>query len=487
MDVRKLTINELRFGYLKHQFSVREVVSDYLKKINEQDKDLGAYLYVAKEEALTTADNLDKKIARGASIGLLAGVPVAVKDVLVTEGMATTAGSRILENYKPPYNATAVQRILNEDAIILGKTNCDEFAMGASGENSGFKPAHNPWNKKCVPGGSSSGSAAAVAAGLCRISLGSDTAGSIRQPASFCGLVGVKPTYGRVSRYGLIAMASSFDTIGPLTATVEEAAQVLQIIAGYDHHDATSQNKNVPNYLGLLKQASKKLRIGVVKEFFAQGLDTKVGSAVMQALAVMQKFGHELVEVNLPTIPLGVATYYIITPAEVSANLARYDGLRYGHGVESNNLFEFYTKTRALLLGPEVKRRIILGTYILSAGYYDAYYRQAVLAREAIKADFNKVFAEVDVVAGPTTPTTAFALGEKTNDPLAMYLADANTAPVNIAGLPAVSVPCGLIDGLPVGLQLIGPAWSEGLLMQLVQVYETERGPFLTSLPNKSV
>ncbi|MFH1867257.1 MAG: Asp-tRNA(Asn)/Glu-tRNA(Gln) amidotransferase subunit GatA [Patescibacteria group bacterium] len=472
-----LSISQLQAGLKKGEWSAVEITQAYLDRIAKLDFKIKAYLQVTKTLALSQAKVIDKKITHGEKLGNLFGIPVSIKDVLMTKDIVTTGASKILQNYLPPYNATAVERLLAADAIILGKTNCDEFAMGASGENSAWQITHNPWNEKCVPGGSSSGSAAAVAAQECRVSLGSDTAGSIRQPASFCGLVGAKPTYGRVSRYGLIAMASSFDTVGPLASTVKEAAQVLQVIAGHDPCDSTSQKQTVPDYVKLLEQEPKRLRIGVAREFFAQGLDSKVGKVVDQAVAEIQKLGHQVSEVSLPNMSLGVATYYIITPAEVSANLARYDGLRYGQAVDSQSLFEFYTKTRGQFLGSEVKRRIILGTYVLSAGYYDAYYRKAVLAREAIKNDFKKVFDKVDVVVGPTTPTMAFALGEKTADPLAMYLADINTVPVNIAGIPAVSLPCGLSNGLPVGLQLIGPAWSEGLLFQLAQAYETARGP----------
>ncbi|MFA4936953.1 MAG: Asp-tRNA(Asn)/Glu-tRNA(Gln) amidotransferase subunit GatA [Patescibacteria group bacterium] len=472
-----LSISQLQAGLKKSEWSAVDITQAYLDRIAKLDSKLKAYLQVTTTLALDQAKVVDRKIAQGKKLGSLYGIPVAIKDVLMTKDIFTTAASKILKNYLPPYNATAVERLLAADAIILGKTNCDEFAMGASGENSSYQITHNPWDAKRVPGGSSSGSAAAVAAAECRVSLGSDTAGSIRQPASFCGLVGVKPTYGRVSRYGLIAMASSFDTVGPLAPTVKEAAQVLQVIAGYDSCDATSQDQKVPDYVKLLEQSPKKLRLGVAREFFSPGLDNKVATIVKQALAVIQKLGHQVIEVSLPNISLGVATYYIITPAEVSANLARYDGIRYGQAVPSQNLYEFYTKTRGQFLGSEVKRRIILGTYVLSAGYYDAYYRKAVLAREAIKHDFKKVFEQVDVVLGPTTPTVAFALGEKTTDPLAMYLADINTVPANIAGIPAISIPCGLSNGLPVGLQLIGPAWSEGLLLQLSAAYETARGP----------
>ncbi len=475
-DLLNLSISQLQIGLRHSEWSAVEITQAYLKHIAKVDIKIKAYLQVTAELALEQAKVIDKKIAREEKLGSLYGVPIAIKDVLLTRGVATTAASRILQNYLPPYNATAVEKLLTADAIILGKTNCDEFAMGASGENSGYQVTCNPWNQQHVPGGSSSGSAAAVAARECRVSIASDTAGSIRQPASFCGLVGVKPTYGLVSRYGLIAMASSFDTVGPLAMTVKEAAEVLQVIAGYDANDATSQKLAVPDYVKLLEQAPKKLHLGVAREFFAEGLDSKVKTEVNQAIKIIQNLGHRITEVSLPSVPLGVATYYIITPAEVSANLARYDGVRYGRAVASPNLFEFYTKTRGQLLGAEVKRRIILGTYVLSAGYYDAYYRKAILAREAIKNDFKKAFSKVDVVLGPTTPTTAFVLGEKASDPLAMYLADINTVPVNIAGLPAVSIPCGVADNLPVGLQMIGPAWSEGLLLQLAYAYEIARG-----------
>ncbi len=477
-----LSISQVQAGLKKGDWSAVEITKVYLDRIAKLDNKIKAYLQVTDKLALIQAKTIDKKIAAGETLGGLYGIPVSIKDVLMTKDIVTTAASKMLQNYLPPYNATAVDRLLAADAIILGKTNCDEFAMGASGENSAYQVTCNPWDLKHIPGGSSSGAAAAVAARECMVSLASDTAGSIRQPASFCGLVGIKPTYGRVSRYGLIAMASSFDTVGPLATTVRDAAQVLQVIAGSDAHDATSQQQAVPDYIKLLKQEPKKLRLGMAREFFTEGLDNKVEIAVKQAIKIIQDLGHQIVEVSLPNMSLAVATYYIITPAEVSANLARYDGLRYGQTVSSPNLFTLYTKTRGQLLGGEVKRRIILGTYVLSAGYYDAYYRQAILARQAIKNDFKKVFQQVDAVIGPTTPSTAFRLGEKTTDPLAMYLADVNTVPASIAGLPAISVPCGLADHLPVGLQFIGPAWSENLLLQMAYVYEQARGEF--SLPD---
>ncbi|MBI5733943.1 MAG: Asp-tRNA(Asn)/Glu-tRNA(Gln) amidotransferase subunit GatA [Candidatus Kerfeldbacteria bacterium] len=472
MELTKLTIAELQQGYANRQFSVTEVVSQYLAAIGKLDGKLKAFLVVQPESALARATELDRALAAGKEIGALAGVPLAVKDCLLTKGLQTTAGSQILAHYLPPYNATAVERLIKEGVIILGKTNCDEFAMGSSTENSAFGPTYNPWDLTRVPGGSSGGSAAAVAASLSLVALGSDTAGSIRQPASFCGVVGLKPTYGRVSRFGLIAMASSFDTVGPFSRTVADSAQVMQIIAGQDARDATSQARPVDDYLAALTKPVKDLTIGVPQEFFADGLDKYVAQAVRQAIDVFTNLGARVISVSLPTLPYALAAYYVIMPAEVSANLARYDGIKFGERIQADNLLALYHKTRGQLLGSEAKRRIMLGTYVLSSGYYESYYKRAQTARRAIQADFVRAFKEVDVLATPTAPTVAFPLGSHTSDPLSMYLQDVYTVPVNIAGLPAISLPGGFVDKLPVGLQLIGSAWSESTILRLAYAYE---------------
>ena len=478
MSLTELSIQELQAGYQKRDFTVSEVVAEYLKQIDSHDKELGAYLSVWRDEALAAARELDKKIIGGLEPTGLVGVPMAVKDVLTTEQGVTTAGSKMLAHYRAPYNATAVDKLIQAGVIVLGKTNCDEFAMGSSGENSAFFPTKNPWNKTKVPGGSSSGSAVAVAARLCRAALGTDTGGSIRQPASFSGVVGLKPTYGRVSRYGLIAMTSSLDQVGPLSATVAEAATVLKAIAGLDFKDATSRNKTVPDYNDKLNHSLKGLTVGLPQEFFGKGLSRGSKQVLEKATQTLGELGLKIKHVNLPKSVYGLAAYYIIAPSEISANMARFDGLRFGESTEDRKLFNHYLNTRGRWLGKEVKRRIILGTYVLSAGYYDAYYRQAVKVRQLINQEFSNIFKEVDILACPTTPTVAFSLGEKTADPMAMYLADVNTVPVNIAGLPAISVPAGLYDGLPVGLQLIGAPWEEVKILQVAHQFERARGPW---------
>ena len=465
-----LGLKELTSSIAAGRVSAVEVVQEYATKIKQSK--LNTFITPTLAEALAAAKTVDAQIAQGQPVGKLAGVPLAVKDVIVTRGVQATAGSKILAGYVPPYSATVAERMTQEGAVVLGKTNCDEFAMGTSGENSAYGATKNPWNTSRVPGGSSSGSAAAVAAGECLVALGTDTGGSVRQPASFCGVVGLKPTYGRASRYGLIAMTASFDCPGPLARTVEDAAYVMQAIAGYDVHDATSSKKPVPDYVGGLTQPVKGLRVGVPKEFFAEGLDPSVRTTVETAIAELTKLGVEVVEVSLPSMAYALAAYYVICPSEVSANLSRYDGIRYGAQAEANTLYELYTKTRGSLLGAEVKRRIMLGTYVLSAGYYDAYYRTAQAARSAIVQDFAQAFEKVDVLATPTAPTTAFALGSKADDPLALYLADVYTVPANIAGVPALSVPCGFVNKLPVGLQLIGRAFEEATILRLAHHYE---------------
>jgi aspartyl-tRNA(Asn)/glutamyl-tRNA(Gln) amidotransferase subunit A len=480
MELANLSIRQLREGLLaeKRQFSVTEVVESYLKVLHSHENQkktnefVGAFITILQESALAKAKVLDKKIERGDKIGSLAGLPLGVKDVIAIRGIITTAGSKILENYIPPYSATVVEKVEAEDAIILGKTNCDEFAMGASGENSAYYPTHNPWDLSRVPGGSSSGSAAAVAAGECLASLGTDTGGSVRQPAAFCGVVGVKPTYGRVSRYGLIAMASSLDQGGVIARSVEDAAYLLQAVAGYDNKDATSVDRDVPNYVTQLKKPVKELIVGVPREFFGEGMEPSVAESVKKAIVEIEKLGVKIKEVSLPSMPYALAAYYVLTPAEVSANLARYDGMRYGKSARKNILYEAYARTRGQFFGAEVKRRIMLGTYVLSAGYYDAYYQKAKSAQLAIKRGFAKIFEQVDLLATPTSPTVAFTLGSKVDNPLALYLADINTVPVNIAGLPAISIPCGFAGGLPVGLQLIAKSWEEATMLRLAYAYE---------------
>jgi aspartyl-tRNA(Asn)/glutamyl-tRNA(Gln) amidotransferase subunit A len=480
MELTNLSIKQLQEGLLaeKRQFSAIEVAESYLEILHRHENKkktnefVGAFITILEDSALAKAKELDKKIERGDKVGSLVGLPLGVKDVFATQGIITTAGSKILENYKPPYSATVVERVESADVIILGKTNCDEFAMGTSGENSAYYSTHNPWDLSRVPGGSSSGSAAAVAAGECLAALGTDTGGSVRQPAAFCGVVGVKPTYGRVSRYGLIAMASSLDQGGVIARSVEDAAYLLQTIAGYDAKDATSVDNKVPDYIGELNKPVKDLVIGIPREFFGEGMEPGVAEAVKQAIAEIEKLGVKIKEVSLPSMPYALAAYYILTPAEVSANLARYDGMRYGESARKDILYETYARTRGQFLGAEAKRRIMLGTYVLSAGYYEAYYQKAKSVQLAIKHDFAKIFEQVDLLVTPTSPTVAFTLGSKVDDPLALYLADINTVPVNIAGLPAISVPCGFAAGLPVGLQLIAKPWAEATMLRLAYAYE---------------
>ncbi len=467
-----LTIRELNEKLRSREVSAVEIIEQHLGRVAKSD--LNSFITKMPERALAAARVVDDKLARGEDAGPLAGVPLGVKDVFTTQGVETTAGSRVLHGYLPPYTATAVARAEAAGAIVVGKTNCDEFAMGSSGENSAYGPTKNPWDETRVPGGSSSGSAVAVAAGECLVALGSDTGGSIRQPAALCGVTGLKPTYGRVSRHGLIAMTSSLDSPGPFARTVEDIAVLLGAMAGYDEHDATSSREPVPDFGAALTHGVAGLRLGVPREFFGAGLDSKVNELVQTAIGKLEAAGAKVVEVSLPTMQFALAAYYVICPSEVSANLARYDGLRYGaHAADRANLFEAYTRTRGQLFGAEVKRRVMLGTYVLSSGYYDAYYRQAVAARSSIVADFDRVFREVDALVTPTTPEPAFTLGSKEQDPLAMYLQDVYTVPVNIAGLPAISVPCGFVSGLPVGLQIIGQRWQEEIILRAAHAYQT--------------
>ncbi|MCS7234904.1 MAG: Asp-tRNA(Asn)/Glu-tRNA(Gln) amidotransferase subunit GatA [Armatimonadota bacterium] len=464
--------HELR-ARLGKDLSVRELVEAYLDAIEAFDGQVRAYLTVTADQAREQARALDDRLARKEPLPPLAGMPVAVKDNLCTRGVRTTCGSRILESFVPPYDATAVERLREAGAVVLGKTNLDEFAMGSSTENSGFFPTRNPWRLDHVPGGSSGGSAAAVAAGEALAALGSDTGGSIRQPACLCGVVGLKPTYGRVSRYGLVAFASSLDQIGPLALDVRDCALVLQAISGRDPRDSTSVEVPVPNFAASLEAGVRGLRVGVPTEFFGEGLQPEVRHAVLDAVRVLEGLGAVVEEVTLPTLEYALPTYYLIACAEASSNLARYDGVAYGYrSPRARDLYTLYARTRAEGFGPEVKRRIMLGTFALSAGYYEGFYKKAQQVRTLVRRDFDRCFEKVDVLATPTSPVAGFRLGERTTDPLQMYLADVYTIPVNLAGLPGISVPCGFVDGLPVGLQVVGRPFDEVTVLRVAYAYE---------------
>jgi len=471
------SIRELHKQLVNKERSAVEITQAALDRIQALEPKLHSFLCVTAQRALQQAQEVDAKIAEGEKIGLLAGIPIGIKDNMCTKGILTTCASRMLENFVPPYESTVTQKLADAGAVMVGKTNLDEFAMGGSTENSAYQLTANPWDLSRVPGGSSGGSAAAVAAEECVVALGSDTGGSIRQPASFCGIVGMKPTYGLVSRYGLVAFASSLDQIGPFGRTVEDAAILLSAIAGYDPKDSTSLKVEIPDYTVGFNPDLKprgKLRIGVIKETFGEGLDSVVEQAVTKALDQLQDLGAEIHVISCPRFRYGLSSYYVIAPSEASANLARYDGVKYGYRApEADNLLSMYTRTRAIGFGAEVKRRIMIGTYVLSAGYYDAYYLKAQKVRTLIKQDFEKAFESVDVLACPTAPTTAFKAGEKTTDPLSMYLVDLMTIPANLAGLPGISVPCGFDhNGLPIGLQLIGKVLREDQLLQVAYAYE---------------
>lgn len=451
-----------------------ELTEAVLARIDEVEGDVQAYLTVTRDEAIAQAKAVDEKIAKGEELAFLEGIPGAIKDNICTKGIKTTCASRILQKFVPPYDATVVQKLAAQKPVVLGKTNLDEFAMGGSTENSAFHPTHNPWNTDCVPGGSSGGSAAAVAAGTAVWALGSDTGGSIRQPASFCGVVGMKPTYGRVSRYGLVAYASSLDQIGPITKDVTDCANILNIIAGRDEMDSTSIDKEVPDYTKSLVQDVKGLKIGLPKEYFVKGMDPEVESAVKAAVKQLEALGAEVVEISLPNTDYAISTYYLIAPAEAATNLARYDGVSYGERAEdAADLVEMMTKTRSQYLGEEVKRRIMIGNYALSAGYYDAYYLKALKVRRLVKEDYDRAFKEVDVIICPAAPSVAYRIGEKIDNPLEMYLQDACTVPLNLAGLPGISVPCGYNkDRMPIGMQIIGKALDEETLIRVAYTYE---------------
>ena len=464
-----------QFSAIKEKkVSAVELTKASLDRINSIDEKLGAFNSLTEEIALDTAKKVDEKVSKGEELPLLAGVPLALKDNMNLIGSRTTASSKILENFVSPYNATVTQKLLDNLIPIVGKANLDEFAMGSSNENSAFKKVHNPWNLNKVPGGSSGGSAAAVSACEATLALGSDTGGSIRLPASFCGIVGMKPTYGKVSRYGLIAFASSLDQIGPFSRTVEDSAALLEVIEGYDPHDSTSLNLPVQNYRASLNNDIKGMKVGIVKELISEGLAPDVAKAMQMAIDTYKSLGAEIVEISLPNLKHSIGIYYILATAECSSNLARFDGVRYGHRTDNaENLLEMYCKSRAEGFGPEVKRRIMLGTYALSSGYYDAYYKKAQQMRRVVTEDFVKAFEKVDVLISPTCPNTAFDLGSKTSDPLAMYLTDIATISANLAGIPAMSIPAGFdSDGMPIGLQLMSPQLSEAKLFNIAYKFE---------------
>ncbi len=472
-----MTVTETLRALERGEVSSRELTTEALSRIAQLDPLMHAFLTVTPESALEAAEEADRRRAEarrtGEPVPPLLGLPIAVKDVLSTKGIRTTCGSRILENYVPPFDATAVRRLKEAGVVIVGKTNTDEFAMGSSTENSAYGVTHNPWDLERVPGGSSGGSAAAVAARMVPAALGTDTGGSVRQPASFCGVTGLKPTYGRVSRYGLIAYGSSLDTVGVLTQTAEDAALFLHLMAGQDPLDATSMDMPVPSASLGQREDFRGLKIGVPKEYFTEGIQPAVERAVRAALDLMAEMGAEIREISLPHTEYAVPVYYLIAPAEASANLARFDGIRYGPRAEAETMWDVFYRTRGQLFGPEVKRRIMLGTYALSAGYYDAYYGQAQKVRTLIKRDFEQAFEDVDLIAAPVAPTTAFRIGEHTGDPLSMYLEDVFTLPANLAGVPGISFPVGFDDlGLPIGLQFMGPHFREDILLEAAHLYQ---------------
>jgi len=473
-----LSAIQLREKIAAGEISSVEATEAIFKSIEEREPVIGAYISIYRDKALEKAAEVDKRIAAGEPTGQLAGVPVAVKDNMCTTFGATTCASKILENFHAPYNATAVQKLISADAVIVGKTNMDEFAMGSSTENSGLKQTVNPWDHSRVPGGSSGGSAAAVAGGLCFAALGSDTGGSIRQPAGFCGVVGLKPTYGRVSRFGLVAYGSSLDQIGPITRTVADAALMLNVIAGHDSRDSTSVNESVApvcDYLEKLDEPIERLKIAVVPEFNA-GADQQVQKALTDTIEIYRALGAEVIEITMPHLDYAIAAYYVIATAEASSNLARYDGVHYGHRSEkADDYIEVYSKSRAEAFGQEVKRRIMLGTYALSSGYYDAYYLKALKVRNLIRADFTSAFEKCEAILMPVSPTAAFKIGEKVDDPLKMYLSDIYTIAANLAGIPAISVPCGFDDNdLPIGLQILSPAFTEDKLLRIARMFEMQ-------------
>ena len=472
--VHTKTLAELAAGLRAKEFSSVELTRLFLDRIEASQSTLNAFISVTREQALAAAEAADRDLAASRG-GALAGVPIAHKDIFCTSGVKTTCGSRMLDNFISPYDATLVAKLKAAGAVMLGKANMDEFAMGSSNETSYYGPVRNPWNTALVPGGSSGGSATTVAARLAPLATATDTGGSIRQPAALCGVTGLKPTYGRVSRYGMIAFASSLDQAGTITATAEDAALALREMAGFDPNDSTSVDRPVPDYVATLGQPLAGLKIGLLKEFFDKGLDPENEKRIREALAVYEKLGAQLRVISLPNLPLSVPVYYVVAPAECSSNLARFDGVRFGHRAKDpRDLMDLYRRSRGEGFGAEVKRRIMTGTYVLSAGYYDAYYLKAQKVRQLIAADFKRAFSEVDVLMGPTTPTAAFPIGAKTSDPITMYLNDIYTIGANLAGLPGMSIPCGFTQGLPVGLQIVGPHFSEAKLLNVAHVFQRE-------------
>ncbi len=468
------SITKLSAGLRSGDFSSVELTNHYLQRIHRLDEGLNCFITVTEEQALAQAEAADIQLAAGEG-GVLTGIPIAHKDIFCTQGVRTSCGSRMLDNFISPYDATVVERLAGAGVVMLGKTNMDEFAMGSSNETSYYGAVKNPWDRHKVPGGSSGGSAAAMAARLCAAATGTDTGGSIRQPAALCGITGIKPTYGRVSRYGMIAFASSLDQAGPMAASAEDAALMLQAMAGFDQRDSTSMQQQVPDYSGTLNDSLQGLKIGIPKEYFDAGLDTGVRQSVEQAIKVYTDMGAEVREVTLPNTGLAVATYYVVAPAECSSNLSRFDGVRFGYRCKDPvDLEDLYKRSRSEGFGDEVKRRILIGAYVLSAGYYDAYYLKAQKLRHLISEDFKQAFDEVDVIMGPTSPTTAFAMGEKSEDPVAMYLSDVYTIATNMAGLPGISIPCAPVDGMPVGLQIIGNYFDEARLLNVAHQFQQQ-------------
>ena len=476
MELIHDTAHELLDKLNHREVSAEKLTHAFLKQIEQCDKKVQAFLSVDGDYAVAKAKLVEAKRSLGEPLGKLAGVPVAIKDVLCQAGRPTTCASRILENFVPPYDAFVVRKLKEADAVLIGKTNMDEFAMGSSTENSAFKTTRNPWDLERIPGGSSGGSAAAVAASMAPLSLGSDTGGSIRLPASLCGIVGMKPTYGRISRYGLVAYASSLDQIGPFSHDVTDCALILEVLAGHDAMDSTSADQPVPAYTQTLERPLTGLRVGMIREWFGEGLDSEVEASIRAAIEVYRKLGATIKEVSFPHTKYGIAAYYLVASSEASSNLARYDGVHYGHRAKQfDDMIDMYSQSRAEGFGAEVKRRIMLGTYALSAGYYDAYYVKALKVRRLIRQDFDKAFEEVDVVVGPTSPTAAFKIGEKTDDPLAMYLSDIYTITANLAGIGGISIPCGFTkSGLPIGLQILAPPFEEDRLLRAARIFERE-------------
>ncbi len=472
--LHQLTIAEIQQGLQKKSFSAKELTEHYIARIEKLNPEFNSYITVTAEIAIQAANKADQKLAAGEQQELL-GIPVAQKDIFCTQGIKTTCGSKMLDNFIAPYNASVIEKMHQQDgAVLLGKTNMDEFAMGSSNETSYYGAVKNPWNTDTVPGGSSGGSAAAVAGHLCAAATGTDTGGSIRQPAALCGITGLKPTYGRISRYGMIAFASSLDQAGPMTRTAEDAAILMNVMAGHDTKDSTSSTQPIENYKAQLNDSIKGLKIGLPKEYFDERLDTAMAGKVKEALAELEKAGAELVDIELPNSPLSVPAYYVIAPAEASTNLSRFDGVRYGYRCKDpEDLTDLYTRSRSEGFGEEVKRRILVGTYALSAGYYDAYYRKAQQVRRLITNDFKQAFTQCDIIAGPTSPSPAFSFGSKQEDPVAMYLEDIYTISVNLAGLPGMSIPAGEINNMPIGLQLIGNYFAESRLLNVAHQFQT--------------